>query len=221
MHSDLKVLLFDLDGVLIDSSWIHRDAFLQTFNEFQLSVDFDYQVFAGMKTHEVVLEVTKFHELSKDEIDAIVQRKQEVSKTLLAINLNKLLMPGVREYLPRLGESFQMVLCTSASSNTVNSFFLTGISRDLFEFVITGQEVANSKPSPEIYQNAMIRAGVLPNQCLVVEDSLAGVTSGLSSGAHVAQIGSLDVYKRFISRENQSFLHFDNFLDLAHNLLKN
>ena len=76
-----------------------------------------------------------------------------------------------------------------ASSNTANSFLDVDDHRAQFDFVITGPEVAVSKPHPEIYQRAMQEFNVLPEECLVVEDSVNGIKSGRAAGAHVVAVG--------------------------------
>ena len=101
------------------------------------------------------------------------------------------LIPNALELINECRNSgLKIGLVTASGSQLMNSV-LKRLPRELFDVVVSGDDVRNSKPAPDPYLLAAEKIGVEINHCLVIEDSITGVTSGLSSGAQVIGIPHL------------------------------
>jgi HAD superfamily hydrolase (TIGR01509 family) len=214
----IKVLLFDMDGVLLDSSLIHNEAYLATFAAFDIEIAFNYSNHAGKSTRSVMTEIaTNFpsRDLSPTEL---TRYKQECVVQSFK-NLNTIpLFPEVETVLTELSSSYSIALCTSASGRTVDAFFRSGVNKELFSEIITSEQVSQSKPEPEIYLLAMQKLRVTSSECLVIEDSLAGLISGIASGANVCRIGDANSFSRLPQKVKKQIKNFETLVELADHL---
>ena len=185
--TQLKAILFDLDGVLFMSNEIHARAYQMAFDAEGLS-GFNHDEITGMRTDAVVALILERNqrEATTEEVARVTAIKRANAKALFLEKAPAI--EGCDALLKTLKAHYRLALCTSASSNTANSFLDVADHRAQFDFVITGPEVTNSKPAPEIYQRAMAEFNVQPHECLVVEDSENGVRSGIDAGAHVVGV---------------------------------
>jgi len=176
----LKAVIFDLDGVVADSHPIHETAWTQLLVEAGLdskTLNLDF-LYAGHPRREILqhylgqLEPAKMEQLGrrKDELYALAAKELRAK-------------PGIKRALAELEAGG--VLCALATSagrarahETLEKFEIA--SR--FTVVVTGEEVRTAKPSPDIFLLAAGRLSVAPPDCVVVEDSVAGVAAALAAG---------------------------------------
>ena len=211
----ISTLLFDMDGVLLDSSAIHTIAYLDTFKAFDIEIEFDYSDSAGKSTLDVMTEVVS--NLGSTNLDPkhLTKYKQECVKRSFKNLLEIPLFPSVEEVLFELSTNFRLALCTSASRGTVDAFFRSRVTKELFTEVITSDQVFSSKPEPEIYLLAMHKLSVTASECLVIEDSLAGLKSGLASGARVCRIGDARSFSILPESISSRITNFETLMELA------
>jgi|GEM_PF-51356 len=180
----IRGVIFDLDGVLIESADCHRAAFQQVLR--QLGVDdFEYAPYAGWRTREVVEDVARSRQLnlSEESINAAARQKSLLARKLL--QERPAVAPGCESLLANLAASYRLALASSGSRTSVASFLkLTG-SRSLFFSVLSGDDVAHAKPHPEIYLRSAAALGLSPCECVVVEDAVSGVQAARAAGAQV------------------------------------
>jgi beta-phosphoglucomutase-like phosphatase (HAD superfamily) len=207
----IKALLFDMDGTLLDSSQIHERAYAEALQQMGLDVTFDYSSFAGRSTKDVMNELGRELGLTPEIVSDLVRTKQSFSSKYFRDCESIPLYSGVLDGLEKLYPLYRLALCTSASKGTVNRFFESGVERRIFECVITSEEVSRAKPHPEIYLKALDLLALKPLDAMVVEDSEAGIISGLDSGAHVACITYGESTNRFKRVDVNSILWFENF----------
>ncbi len=180
-------IIFDLDGVLILSSPSHRAAFEQVFLEYGIA-DFDYPSYAGWRTPEVVEHV--FAQRGRP-IDAAQVARLAAAKSRLAreiLQRQKPLAPGCEDALARLASVYPLAVASSGSRPSVDAFLKLSGSRSLFRAILSGDDVSNAKPDPEIYLRAARELGLPPDACLVVEDAVSGVQAARAAGACVVAI---------------------------------
>lgn len=207
-----------MDGVLLDSSAIHNDAYLDTFNAFDIKIEFDYLDSAGKSTLDVMTEVVSSLGYLNLDPNYLTKYKQDcVNKTFKNL-ITIPLFPSVEDVLIELSNNFRLALCTSASRGTTDAFFQGRVSRELFAEVITSDQVSRSKPEPEIYLLAMHRLKVTAAECLVIEDSLAGLKSGLASGASVCRIGDAKLIPKLPKLISSRITNFETLVELANYL---
>lgn len=207
----IEALLLDLDGVLLDSSKIHSESYLESFSTFGIDIEFTYSKYAGRSTLDVMTEIVHQASLNSDALLKLTLLKQKIAERKFSEVLEIPLFPRVEISLLSLAERFRLALCTSASKATVNAFFRSGVSRQIFECIITADDLIKSKPDPEIYQKAMVALGLSPQYCAVVEDSISGIIAGLRSGAKVYHIGSKDLLKEINTDGAQEVMSIESF----------
>ena len=203
--SRTRAIVFDLDGVLLNSAPCHRAAFEEIFAPFGIH-DFEYTRFAGWRTRDVVEKVFSDAGYAADAgiIDTAAARKSELARQKMAAC--DPVVPGCADVLRELSSrGYTLALASSGSPQSVAVFLDSTAVRPLFRSVLTGGDVRHAKPDPEIYQRTCEQLRIDPADCLVVEDAVAGVVAARAAGTSVIgvrgacspeellQAGALDV----------------------------
>jgi len=187
MASPFHAVIFDLDGVLADSEpwWNQIDAKLLA--EYGVSYRGEYHRNVLGVSYRLAVEFYKnaFHISAS--MEELMRRRGEIATDFFANRVD--LFPFAKTTLAQLREmKFPLAVATSSVSASARSLLdRTGI-RSLFSVVITGDEVQQGKPHPDIYVRAAEKLGISPEACLVIEDSLAGIAAGKGANMRVAAI---------------------------------
>jgi len=195
--AEIKAIIFDQDGVIIDTERDgHRVAFNETFKEFGFDAEWDVeyyhellQIAGGKERMKHHLETKGFGvEVAPEEVDELIKklhkRKTEIFVEL--ITSGKLpLRPGVkRVMLEAMAAGLIVGVCTTSNEKAANAV-AHGVLKDIkFAFVLAGDIVKKKKPDPEIYNLALEKTGLEPEECMVVEDSHNGVLAAKAAGMH-------------------------------------
>ncbi len=175
--------IFDLDGVLIDSSKIHYLGWKTVLRGFKKDVDYEtflknYFGKRGPETLDLIFGNGKFsseraREIS-DEVDMnFVRRVSEVGMPVR----------GALEFLRALKkDGLKVALATSAPRPNVDAFLNAFALNDAFDAEVCGDDVSHGKPNPEVFLKAASGLNELPASCIVFEDSLPGVTAAKAAG---------------------------------------
>ena len=187
MPSPFYAVIFDLDGVLADSEpwWNQIDAKLLA--EYGVSYRGEYHRNVLGVSYQLAVEFYKnaFHISASTE--ELMRRRGEIATDFFANRVG--LFPSAKMTLEQLREmKLPLAVATSSVSTSARPLLdRTGI-RSLFSVVITGDEVQQGKPHPDIYLRAAKKLGISPEACLVIEDSLAGIAAGKAANMRVAAI---------------------------------
>ncbi len=203
--TQIKAIFFDQDGVIIDTERDgHRVAFNQTFKEF--GYDFEWSV---EKYHEL-LQISggkerMRHYLHTDGFGAEVQpeaeddlikamHKKKTQTFIELIESGKLpLRPGVKRLMQEaLDAGLRLVICTTSNERAAQAVAYNILKDITFEFVLAGDIVSKKKPDPEIYNLALEKTGLKPDECMVVEDSRNGVLAAKAARLNI--IATTNVY---------------------------
>ncbi len=176
--------IFDLDGVLVDSSKIHFLGWKMVLRDFNL--DLDYETFRtrffgkrGQETLDLIFGKGKF---SPDEAKTISDRVD--SNFVKTVAESGEPIKGALEFLRLLKEAEKKIaLATSAPRQNVAAFLEAFSLRGFFDSEVCGDDVSNGKPDPEVFLKAASELNTLPKNCVVFEDSLPGVTAAKAAGA--------------------------------------
>ncbi|MBU0492831.1 MAG: HAD-IA family hydrolase [Chloroflexi bacterium] len=203
--AEIKALIFDQDGVIIDTERDgHRVAFNRTFKEFGYDFEWDVdryhellQVAGGKERmkhyfHEEGLAVAASPAEEAELVKRLHKHKTEVFVAL--IESGELpVRPGVRRLMHEAMEAGLIIgVCTTSNERAARAVAY-GILNDIaFDFVLAGDVVSKKKPDPEIYELALQRTGLRPEECLVIEDSRNGVLAAKAAGMHV--VATTNVY---------------------------
>ena len=183
----IRGIIFDLDGVLIQSAPSHAAAFQQVFGRCGIH-DFEYAPYAGWRTPEVIADVLEQRGRSEsaDVISDMAREKSRIARELL--EASRPLARDCEATLAELAGGFPLALASSGSLASVDAFLkLTG-SRSLFRSVLSGEDVSKAKPDAEIYVRSAAALGLDARECLVVEDAIAGVAAARTAGCRVIAV---------------------------------
>lgn len=191
MH--IKAVIFDMDGVLVDSEPAHQERIRQFFAEHGLDVPAEQlAMLVGCSGTYFVTRATEWW--------AQAPHKQDAERELAAmdafqlwedqhepIDYRPLLNPGVRETLEALhARDVRLAVASSTSHTGIRDELEPSDVLRFFEVVVSGEEFRESKPHPEIYLTTMARMGLGPDECIAVEDSDRGIASARAAGMRVA-----------------------------------
>jgi beta-phosphoglucomutase len=176
-------VVFDLDGVLIDSTECHRSAFEEVLRPLGIQ-DFEYSQYAGWRTAEVVEAVLRRAGLAAESelVASTAERKTLLARAkMAAVNPRREGCPEILEKLAEMG--YALALASSGSRGSVEAFLDVNNCRGIFRSVLTGGDVVRAKPDPEIYAKTFELLGLEPGTCVVVEDAVSGIQAACRAGA--------------------------------------
>jgi len=182
-----KLLIFDFDGTLADTTPLHANAFEQVLNPFK--INFDYRLIAGMKTSDALRKcfvLAGIQNLSSDLISELADKKQRIVRNLISLELQPL--PGINQLLDAVSGKYRLALVSSGSRLTVSLALAKLQLEDLFKISIFAEDVVYAKPSPEGFLKALELSGAQRGESLIFEDSEVGFEA-----AKKAQIDYVDI----------------------------
>jgi len=186
----IKGVLFDMDGVLVDSEPFICKAAIMMFSELGVKVmPEDFLPFVGMGENRYIGGVAESYGVNVD-IEQVKARTYEIYGIIVRNKLSAL--PGAYEFISKCRKKgFKLALATSADRVKMEvNLKEIGLSRDSFHSIITGLDVENKKPFPDIYIKAAKSIGLEPQECLVVEDAVSGIKAGKSAGCRCLAVTS-------------------------------
>jgi HAD superfamily hydrolase (TIGR01509 family) len=176
-----KTILWDMDGVISDSYSLHLGAWQETFA--RRGIEFtkeDFTKLFGTRNDFIITSVMG-RGIPQTDVRTMVGEKEEIFRRKATGAIKP--FPGVLKLLNSLKKgNFKLGLASSAPKENIDLVFneldLTGV----FDCIVSGQEVSESKPSPQIYLATAEKLGALPNDCVVVEDSPLGIKAAKTAG---------------------------------------
>ncbi len=180
-------VIFDMDGVLVDSYFAHYESWRRLAAEYDLTVtEDDFIRHFGRTSREIVEAYWGVDRFSTGEITAMDERKEAIFREILHSDFRP--MPRIDALLPGLREAgFMLAVGSSGPPENVQMVLEKLAARQLFDAIVTGKDVTRGKPDPQVFLLAAERLGVAPQQCAVVEDAPAGITA--AHRARMAAIG--------------------------------
>lgn len=188
------MIIFDLDGVLVDACDWHRDALNRALLEvcnYEITIDQHYNIFNGIPTKVKLSKLTDMGIIDPNHHDLVYKLKQkytiDIIKEKADIRKEKINM------IEALKSKEMIVCCYTNSIRTTAELMLkkTGIY-GLFDKILTNQDVYKPKPDPGGYNFLMSYYNINPNQCIIVEDSPKGIQAAKGSGANLIIVKNPD-----------------------------
>jgi beta-phosphoglucomutase len=181
----IRTVIFDMDGVIIDTEPIHHFAFITQFAELGIAVpDEEYASFLGSSTRNVFQRLKQKYNLPQ-EIDELMKRKRELFNKAFDESTTLDLLGNVRALIEDLQQhGVQMVLASSASKATIARVFNRFGLAPYFTHIVSGEDFTNSKPDPAIFLHAAELAETPVSECVVIEDSSNGMAAAKAAGIY-------------------------------------
>lgn len=213
MLTNVKAVLFDMDGTLIDSMWVWREIDKEYLEKFGLEIPSDFQTkISGMS----FLETAKCFKETFSLPDSIEKMMNDWNNMALEKYRREVpLKPGALDFLKYLKKSGRKTAICTSNSKYLTEIVLHALDvEDLFDVVLTADERLKGKPSPEIYLRACERLSTEPKQCLVFEDIYMGVLAGKCANMRVCAIRDPFSKKEWPDMEENADYMIHDFTEL-------
>lgn len=190
-----KGLLFDLDGVIVDTAKYHYLAWKQLAAE--LGIQFDekdnerLKGVSRMASFEIILSLDN-RTMPQEEKEACCKKKNDIYVAYINKLQQEEILPGVREFIEDARKKGYKIALGSASKNAPLILERLSIT-DLFDKIIDGTKVEKAKPDPEVFLKGAQELEIQPEDCIVFEDSVAGIEAAHNGGMKAVGIGKKDM----------------------------
>ena len=186
-HHDHAAVIFDMDGVIVDSEPRHERAFREIFDElgYGQTHGVHFPDYYGRSDRALWVDFIERHRPAQP-LETLIRLKED--RLLSLLERDQPLFPGLAELVEGLSKGTRLAVASGSSHTVIRA--VLGM-RDLhrhFPVVVSSQDVARGKPEPDIFLLAASRLGVEPAECVVIEDSAAGVTAARAAGMRVIAI---------------------------------
>jgi HAD superfamily hydrolase (TIGR01509 family) len=213
----VKLVIFDLDGVLVDTKNLHFDALNMSLeNEYKISWNEHLSVYDGLKTQQKLDMLTQQKGLPIELHKSIWETKQKITLELLkSIEPNEF----ITSTMVKLSEDgYKIAVC----SNSIRKTVLTVLSKlniiEYIDFILSNEDVKNPKPHPEMYWKTISTMSVLPEETLIIEDSPYGLLAASRSKSHIlrvknpSEVNVESIYKKLEEIEMKNTIDTNNMM---------
>ena len=182
----MKIIIFDFDGVILDSENSHFIAFNEGLKNLNINISEDeyYSKYISLDDRGVITNVVNDKNISvtNEEIDMIIKIKNDYFESRLIDNSK--LFPGVEELIIQLSKNFVLSIGSGANRSEIIKTLKNNNIYDYFEIIVSANEVNNPKPNPETYNRVLdnINTDFNINEIIVIEDSPGGIEAAKSAG---------------------------------------
>jgi len=210
------VLIFDMDGVIVDNHQFHFDAFVEFGNKHNITITREGFGPNFGKTNRQIMKALFGEHLSEAEINTLADEKEQIYREIYKPFIKPL--KGLPEFLGKAKKlAIPIAMATSAPAENVR-FTLneTGLG-SYFDVITDSSMVKRGKPDPEVYQVTAAKLGVHPADCVVFEDSFSGIESAQKAGMRVIGVATTFSTQELASHVKDIIRDFEevyNFLEI-------
>ena len=188
----IKAILFDMDGVLIDAKEWHYEALNKALGLFGIEISrYDHlHTFDGLPTKVKLQMLSEQYYLPEQLHGFVNQMKQQYTAQLIHECCHPMFH---NEYaLSRLHqEGYKIAVCSNSIRSTIELMMNKAMLTEYLDLIVSNEDVRKAKPDPEMYQTAIAKFGLKPEECIVVEDNPNGIAAGRASGAAVLEVATV------------------------------
>jgi beta-phosphoglucomutase family hydrolase len=184
MKKGSRTVIFDMDGVIIDSEPLHLAAYNIVLGPYAVHLREEEFIrwCVGRRSSDIVAFLRKHFQLPES-VEQLLAEKNTAYTSMVRENMRP--MPGLLPLLDHLTSSaYRLAVASSASVADIEEILAGLRVRQHFQLIVSGEEVPNGKPSPDIFLEAARRLGVSPEECVVIEDSQKGVEAAVQAGMY-------------------------------------
>ena len=207
----LKAVIFDMDGVLVNSEPLHRKAYFDMFEEFNLNVSNSlYESFTGKSTSAICKELCEIFDLSISH-EKLMFSKRKHFKTIFDNDPEFQMIDGALSLIKNyFYNNLTLILASSASMTNINRIFKKFDLDKFFKAKISGADLKESKPNPEIFIKAAKLSGFNKSECIVIEDSTNGIIASKSAGIYCIGFNSPNSKNQNYEKADLVISNFNN-----------
>jgi beta-phosphoglucomutase family hydrolase len=180
-------LIFDMDGVIVDSNSTHTLAWRAYLDQHGLDLPEVESRMLGKRNDEIVRDFFQHLALSEDLVFEHGARKEAIYRDMIRPDLDERLVPGISDFLQH-HRDWPIGLATNAEPANVDFILDSAGIRPYFQAIVDGHEVERPKPFPDIYLKVAQKLNVNPADCIVFEDSVTGVQAAKAAGMRVVGV---------------------------------
>lgn len=202
------VFIFDMDGVIVDNAAWHLEAFAEFGKRHGLvKTKEEYTKYFG-NTNQTIMNSLFNTQLSPDKLVALAEEKETIYRELYRPFIKPVEgLPAFLEYA--FNQGIPIALATSAPPDNVDfTLESTGLKK-YFSFITDASMVKHGKPDPEIYLLSAAKLGVQPSDCVVFEDSIAGIQSAKNAGMRVIGIATTHKSEELLTYVTEIIMNFE------------
>ncbi len=177
----IKAILFDFDGVIIDSGDLHYKAWQIFCSHFNKVMTYEEFKEGFGRTNRDILNDILGRKLTEEEISSYSEQKEEIFRNLAKSNIK--LIDGAVDFIKKVKAEGKLIALVSSTPRKNIDFILKEVKlNNYFDAIISAEDVKDGKPNPECYIRAANKLGIIPQDCLVIEDAIAGIQAALRAG---------------------------------------
>ena len=185
----MGAVIFDMDGVIVNSEPLHERAFLDVVAELGYGHDFGLRFadYVGRSDHELWVDFIAKHRPPQSLAELLARKRQRMIEV---IRRTKPVFPGLPELVAKLAQRYRLAVASGSERTVIDAVLELDDLRQFFPVVVSASDVPRGKPAPDIFLRVARLLGVRPADCWVIEDSKPGVTAGLAAGMSVIAIAN-------------------------------
>lgn len=179
----IKTVIFDMDGVIVDTEPVHSYAYFQHFAELNIDVSKDmFTSFMGNSTRNTFQKLKELFPID-GEVEELIQRKRTLFNDAFDSKEDLYLIDGVEKLIQDLHQNgMQLILASSAAKVTIERVFNRFNLHQYFSHIVSGEDFPHSKPHPAIFEHAASLSIAPKESCIVIEDSTNGIRAAKAAG---------------------------------------
>jgi HAD superfamily hydrolase (TIGR01509 family) len=183
----IKLIIFDLDGVLVDAKNIHYESLNEALGDkYKISWNEHLSLYDGLKTNQKLEMLSEKKGLEIKDHKKIWNKKQKITLKKLSQLKPSRKLKSIMKIL--IKDGYRIAVCSNSIRMTVETVLSKLDIVDFVELVISNEDVKNSKPHPEMYWNAMSLMSCLPEETLIIEDSPYGLLAAARSKSFILRV---------------------------------